>query len=303
VTNTFSYIPPVDGSTIAEGEVPSNAVNVNVTGAVAEYAISIRGICWYPVNPCPVNWVIQLLANSGVIPGTYGSSTQIVRITADQYGRTTSIQAVPVTPAWSSITGTPNTLSGYGIIDAVNLSQLGANTVGTTLGVATLDVNGKVLVSQLPPIAISNTYVVNNYADLANLTLAQVGAVGIVTANSSSYILANAPPSTLTNWIELLFPASVVSVNGQTGVVNLTAGDVGAAYNTTTIVAGNGLAGGGNLKSNVTLAIANTGVTPGTYGDTSNSAQITIGADGRVTSASNVAIDSTLSLIYAVALG
>jgi hypothetical protein len=64
----------------------------------------------------------------------------------------------------------------------------------------------------------------------------------------------------------------------------------GAVANTTTITAGTGLNGGGNLASNVTINLADTTVAAGTYGSNTQVAQITIDAQGRVTSASNVAI-------------
>lgn len=65
------------------------------------------------------------LANSGVAAGTYNnSSTQVRPFTVDAKGRITSIgTAVNITPAWSSITGAPTTLSGYGITDAVPSSR------------------------------------------------------------------------------------------------------------------------------------------------------------------------------------
>lgn len=46
---------------------------------------------------------------------------------------------------------------------------------------------------------------------------------------------------------------SVISVNGQQGVVNLTAIDVGATPNTAYVIAGNNLDGGGQLTGNVTI--------------------------------------------------
>ena len=52
---------------------------------------------------------------------------------------------------------------------------------------------------------------------------------------------------------------AVTSVNGQTGIVVLGAGDVGATSNTTYVIAGTGLSGGGRLTANVTLT--NAGVT------------------------------------------
>lgn len=64
------------------------------------------------------------------------------------------------------------------------------------------------------------------------------------------------------------------------------------------VIAGTGLTGGGQLSSNVTLSIANggvgpvqladTGVTPGTYGDSSNIPVLTIDPQGRVTVATTI---------------
>jgi len=55
---------------------------------------------------------------------------------------------------------------------------------------------------------------------------------------------------------------------------------------TTTINAGVGLTGGGDLSVNRTLGLANTSVTAGTYGTATQSPSITVDAQGRVTSAS-----------------
>lgn len=82
----------------------------------------------------------------------------------------------------------------------------------------------------------------------------------------------------------------VTSVNGQTGIVVLTAANVGAAANTVEIIAGTGLGGGGNLAANVTVNMANTAVTPNTYGNATNVGQFTVDAQGRLTAASNVVI-------------
>lgn len=93
-----------------------------------------------------------------------------------------------------------------------------------------------------------------------------------------------------TVWQKIDNSDAVVSVNGQTGVVVLNAANVGAAANTVNIIAGTGLAGGGNLTANVTLDLSNTAVAPGTYGSASEVSQVTIDAQGRVTSAANVSI-------------
>ena len=66
--------------------------------------------------------------------------------------------------------------------------------------------------------------------------------------------------------------------------------DVGATPNTAYVVAGTGLSGGGRLTGNVTLNIANTAVTSGTYGNASYVSQVTINSQGQITNAANVGI-------------
>lgn len=91
-------------------------------------------------------------------------------------------------------------------------------------------------------------------------------------------------------WQKIDTTDAVLSVNGQTGVVVLTPANIGAAANTVNVIAGTGLAGGGALTANVTLDLSNTAVTPGTYGSANQVSQVTIDAQGRVTSAANVTI-------------
>lgn len=62
-----------------------------------------------------------------------------------------------------------------------------------------------------------------------------------------------------TTWQKIDNTDQVISVNGYQGVVVLNANDVGATPNTTYVIAGTGLSGGGQLTGNVTLT--NAGVT------------------------------------------
>lgn len=91
-------------------------------------------------------------------------------------------------------------------------------------------------------------------------------------------------------WEKIDNSDAVQSVNGKTGVVVLNANDVGATANTTYVLAGTGLSGGGQLNSNVTVSLGNTAVGAGSYGTVDSVGQFTVDAQGRITSAANVGI-------------
>jgi hypothetical protein len=61
---------------------------------------------------------------------------------------------------------------------------------------------------------------------------------------------------------------------------------------TTTITAGTGLSGGGDLSTNRTISLANTAVSAGTFGSSAAVARFTVDAQGRLTAASNSTIDA-----------
>jgi hypothetical protein len=88
-------------------------------------------------------------------------------------------------------------------------------------GVATLDSGGLIPTSQLPLLAITDTFVVASQVAMLALT-AEVGDVAVRTDQNKSYILKTAGPTVLANWQELLTPTdSVLSVDGLTGAVSL----------------------------------------------------------------------------------
>jgi hypothetical protein len=84
--------------------------------------------------------------------------------------------------------------------------------------------------------------------------------------------------------------------NGSESLTNvsITGGSIsnvtGVANAQVNIVAGTGLTGGGNLAANVNLAIANTTVAAGTFGNANTVSVFTVNAQGQLTSASNTAI-------------
>lgn len=67
---------------------------------------------------------------------------------------------------------------------------------------AILDSSGKVPVSMIPAIALTEPFVVNSQAAMLTLD-AQVGDIAKRTDLGYSFVLASSPPSTLANWVQL----------------------------------------------------------------------------------------------------
>jgi hypothetical protein len=106
-------------------------------------------------------------------------------------------------------------------------TKLNASEKGVANGVATLGSDAKIPTSQLPALALTDVFVVASQA--AHLSVvAQEGDVVVRTDLNKSFIHNGGTAGTMADWQELLTPTDqVLSVNGQTGAVNLTKADVG----------------------------------------------------------------------------
>lgn len=103
-----------------------------------------------------------------------------------------------------------------------------ATEKGQPDGYAALDGAGLIPSANLPPLAISETFVVASEAEQLALDC-QVGDVAIRSDLDQTFILGQSPASTLANWYLLGGTVTgVSSVNGETGNVLLDAADVGA---------------------------------------------------------------------------
>lgn len=121
-------------------------------------------------------------------------------------------------------------LSVVPLIPHTQVTGLGsAATVDTGIqsgNVPVLDATGKLSTVVLPPIAITDTFVVNSEAEMLALD-AQIGDIAVRTDLSKTFILKTAPANILANWIALATPTdAVLSVNGKTGTVVLSASDI-----------------------------------------------------------------------------
>lgn len=114
--------------------------------------------------------VMNDLPNAGTA-GTYGSATQVPQITTDAKGRVTGVAAVTIAPAFSSLTGTPTTLAGYGITDAAKLGTAQQFTKAQNVTMVTLTYGATVNTDA----SLSNTFYL---AATGNFTLANPTNLG-----------------------------------------------------------------------------------------------------------------------------
>ena len=132
---------------------------------------------------------------------------------------------------------------------------------GMVSGFATLGSDGKLAASQLPALAITDTFTVATQAAMLALSAHQ-GDIAIRSDVSKTFVLAGSDPTVLANWTEMLFPGSVTSVAGRTGAVTLAAADIsGLAASATTDTTNAGNIASGTLNnarlSGVALAANN----------------------------------------------
>jgi hypothetical protein len=108
----------------------------------------------------------------------------------------------------------------------------------------------------------------------------------------------------VTNNIFKDFTAGVASFGTATNTLAVNNNGTGATGGgtVTSITSGTGLSGG-TITSSGTIALANTAVTAGTYGTSSSVPQIVIDAQGRVTSAANVAITTGTGTVTSISTG
>ncbi|MFA5754412.1 MAG: hypothetical protein WC905_03625, partial [Patescibacteria group bacterium] len=96
---------------------------------------------------------------------------------------------------------------------------------GQPNGLASLGADGKVPTAQLGALPINNTFVVASEAEML-ATGASKGDIAVRTDESKTYILQGEDPTDIGDWVEIAGTATVISVNGYSGIVTLTTSDI-----------------------------------------------------------------------------
>lgn len=140
----------------------------------------------------------------------------------------TDILGVLNLPNLNNDTGRLLTINNSNIVSERTISEIAVegnfelkSNKGIANGYVPLDNSGLIPQAYLPPVTISETFVVASQTTMLAL-VAQTGDVAVRTDENKSYILQGTNPTILSEWQELLSPTDLVqSVNGLTGTVTL----------------------------------------------------------------------------------
>ena len=154
--------------------------------------------------------ITVVLKNTGANEGTF------TKVTVNEKGLVTKTELL-----------TPEDIPELTLAKITDAGTAASRDVGTAEGnLVAVGADGKINETLLPKIAITDTHVVANEAEMLALT-AEKGDVAIRTDLNRSFILKQAPADNLANWLELKSPeCTVFSVNGKQGDIVLSTTDV-----------------------------------------------------------------------------
>lgn len=193
---------------------------------------------------------------------------------------------------WNASTNTPTLTSSVGTKGDYYVVSVAGNT--NLNGITDWQVSDWAIFNGSVWEKVDNSEVayVSNVATGTGLTGGPITSTGTIsiantTVTAATYGNASEVAQVTVNAQGQLTGASNVGIT--IAVANVT----GGVANTINVLAGTGLTGGGPLSANVTLSLANTTVSAGNYGSSTEVGTFTVDSAGRLSAASNVTISGT----------
>lgn len=276
--------------------------DVTITSAANGDFLRYNGSSWIndPVNlstDTVGDYVSNVTAGTGITISNAGGegSTPTIEVTAntyDAYGAASSAQSNAATYTDNAIANVATAFDVAADSGSSKTITSGSDTLtiagGTGLSTATSD-------TDTVTVSLDNTAVTaGTYGDSNTAVTLTVDAQGRLTSASENAIsiLASQVSDFQSNVRAQISAGGDLSYNSTTGVISFTndAGDIES------VTAGTGLSGGGTSGA-VTLDLADTAVSAGSYGAANSVATFTVDAQGRLTAAANATISITASQI------
>jgi hypothetical protein len=231
-THTLSQITDVPGSNPAAarsvGTASGNVVVVQSNGKVLGSLIP-----WDTMPTGGTNVVNSINGKTGTIALLAIADTSGLQSALNGKAATVHTHVIAdVTGLQAALDGKAPLSHTQSYTTITGLGSAATKDAGTSPNqVLLLDGAGRVPTVVLPPISITDTFVVANQAAMLALTV-ETGDVAVRTDLNKSFILRGTDPTLLSDWQELLTPPNaVLSVNGLTGVVVLTTTNVSEGSN------------------------------------------------------------------------
>jgi hypothetical protein len=237
------------------------------------------------------------LANSGVIAGTYGSSTRVGIVTVDTKGRITSASNVDINFGTATVQNADNirtvatatNASFFPTFVDSNNSTAAYEALYTDAGIS---YNPSTNLLTLGNITVSGTSTFNGNVDLGNATSDTV----TFTARVDSSILPSTNGTldlggTSNKWNNIYANNFVGAITGNADTATKLATPREIDISGDVIGVGIGTTFDGSQNVTIPTVLSTTGVSSATYGSATTVPQIAVDTKGRITSASNVNID------------